>query len=299
MAAPRETPVQETVEIRNKGSYTIPLAARRAHRCLIDVEIISVTRPQYYNFLYNLPQGDYANFTLWSGASIRETVKIKYPAQRILDWVNIEAGMQHSAALVAAGVGRSLNNLAVQLGFIPFPLPNSPDPSWGLLISHVKVVCPEDTQLRITCQWYPFIAREDVATPDPDLDDPAEGEDEYPEPKKNPVGDPWQGNPDPSGPDPNRDPRDSSPDNVPPPPPPPPNGGIAGPNGAKADRSGTPVECTGGVNIINIPAGASWQLVAASSTCGSYTSIPMAGYDLEINGQYSGWALSWTVSNNP
>lgn len=204
----RETPVQESVEIRNRGAYTIPEEARKAHRVLVDVEVISVTRTQYKNFMYNSPQGDYANVTLFNGASIKDTIKVKYPSQRLIDFVNIEGGICQMTALSCLAVSETVANLATAMGIVPVLGDNREINVWGLLISHLKIVCPEDTQVRITCQWYPFVHIPGVGDVNPDLDDPADGEPEYNEPRRNPVSDPWIGNPDGTARDPGRDPRD-------------------------------------------------------------------------------------------
>ena len=91
-------------------------------------------------------------------------------------------------------------------------------------VSHLKFFCPPDTQIRVTSQRYPVVEFDGAADADPDLDDPASGEDEYPSPRKNPPGDPWKDNEPPSAKDPERDARDYGDDNEPPPPPPPPPG---------------------------------------------------------------------------
>jgi len=216
----RETPVQEVVEIRNRGSYTIPEQARKAHRLLVDIEVISVTRNQYQNFNYNLPQGDYCNVTFWSGASINRTEKVKYPSQRLIDWVNIEASNAFNAGLAAEVVNRTVGALGLALGFPAIRGDRRPPNVWGFMTSHLKFVCPPDTQIRVTCQWYPFPNIEDFEEPDADLDDPAKDEPEYPKPRENPRSDPWKDNDPASPPDQARDPRDFDPANVPPEPPP-------------------------------------------------------------------------------
>lgn len=204
----RETPLQVSYQIRNRGSFTIPEAARKAHRLLIDLEVVSVTRNQYQNLMYNLPQGDYCNVTYWAGASIMKTRKVKYASERLIDWVNVEAGLAFNVGLATASVLFTLDNLAVALNLIPVQLDRRPPVVWGYPISHLKVVCPPETQIKLTCQWYPFPELGDFSSPDPDLDDPAEGEDEYPSPVRNPMSDPWEGNSPASVPQQERDTRD-------------------------------------------------------------------------------------------
>lgn len=190
----RENPKQLVYEIRNRGSVTLPEEARKAHRVLVDIEIISVTRTQYQNLQYNLPQGDYCNVTYWAGASISQTRKVKYPSERLLDWVNIEAGIVYQLGITGAGIIQAIINLANAMGYANVNVPPREPQVWGLPISHLKFVAPPDTQFRITIQWYPFVDAPNVAEPNPDLDDPAEGEDEYPSPRRNPASDPWEGN---------------------------------------------------------------------------------------------------------
>lgn len=216
----RENPVQEVVEIRNRGSYTIPEEARKAHRLLVDVEVISVTRNQYTNLNYNLPQGEYGNVTYWSGASINRTEKIKYPSMRLIDWVNVEASAAFNAGLAADVPNRSVGALGLALGFPAIRGDRRAPIVWGYLTSHLKFVLYPHTQIRLTCQWYPWPDIEEFEEPDPDLDDPASGEDEYPAPRRNPPDDPWNGNAPSSGIDESRDPRDFDEANEPPPPPP-------------------------------------------------------------------------------
>lgn len=213
-----EIPQQEVVELRNRGSYTIPSVARKAHRLLVDIEVVSVTRNQYQNFQYNLPQGDYCNVTFWSGASIVRTEKVKYPSQRLIDWVNVEASLANIIGLTGSIIVLTIGALAVALGLAPVEGDRKSPNTWGYPISHLKFVCPPDTQIRITCQWYPFNDDAEVEEGTSDLDDPAEGEDEYPSPRRNPRDDPWDGNAASSGADPLRDPRDFDDANEPPPP---------------------------------------------------------------------------------
>jgi hypothetical protein len=214
----REVPVQEVVEIRNTGSYTIPEAARKAHRLLIDVEIVSVTRTQYLNLQYNLPQGDYCNVTYWCGASIIRTEKVKYASTRLIDWVNIEGSIAQQLGILGRVIVVTIGSLGLALGAPPIEGDRRAYSTWGFNVSHLKFVCPPGTQIRVTCQWYPFRDLDNIEEPDADLDDPANGEDEYPSPRRNPSDDPWDGNAVSSGPDPLRDPRDSDEANEPPPP---------------------------------------------------------------------------------
>lgn len=211
----RESPLELSFQIRNKGSFTIPFEARQAHRLALDIEVVSVTRTQYQNFLYNLPQGDYCNVTLWSGSTIRETIKVKYPSQRLLDWVNIEGGVYQSTALSCKSVLTTLRSLGAAMGYPSVAGDNQMPPIWGYPITHVKVVCPEDTQIKLTCQWWPFVSLPEIADVLPDLDEPSEGDSEYPSPSRNPANDPWKENAPPSLPDSNRDERDYSPENYP------------------------------------------------------------------------------------
>lgn len=212
----RETPEQISFEIRNRGGVTIPEEARKAHRLLVDIEILSVTRTQYLNLQYNLPQGDYCNVTYWAGASISQTRKVKYVSERLIDWVNIEAGMAYHASLIGQTIIQTIVNLATALGYGSVELPRRPPNVWGYPISHLKFVAPPDTQFRVTIQWYPFVDVEGVSEPDPDLDDPASGEDEYPSPRNNPRNDPWRDNNEASPLDPERDERDYDSANIPP-----------------------------------------------------------------------------------
>lgn len=214
----RESPVQETVQIRNKGSYTIPEEARKAHRLLVDVVVVSVTRNQYGNLNYNLPQGEYGNVTFWSGASINRTEKIKYPTMRLIDWVNVEASVAFQCALNAKAVNTTVGALGLAMGYPSVEGDRRPPTVWGYLTSHLKFVLYPDTQMQVICQWWPWPDAEGIEEPDPDLDDPASGEDEYPEPKRNPKDEPWDGNPPSSGLDQSRDPRDFDDSNAPPPP---------------------------------------------------------------------------------
>jgi hypothetical protein len=254
-----EIPEQEVVEIRNQGSYTIPQAARKAHRLLLDVEVISVTRNQYLNLQYNLPQGEYGNVTYWNGASISRTEKIKYPSQRLIDWVNIEAGIANIVGGTGYVILQTLREMAIALGLIPVEGDRSAPNTWGYPVSHLKFVCYPDTQIRITCQWYPFVDYPEVEETDPDLDDPASGEDEYPSPRRNPRDDPWKDNNPPTGPDPNRDERDYGDDNDPPPPPSP------GP------------DCTKTYYI-------SWSVTATNEQGGTATTEGVTGLQGEITG---------------
>lgn len=204
--------VEETVEIRNRGAYTIPNEARKAHRCTIDVEVVSVTREQFKNLMYNLPQGNYLNVTAFNGAAICDTIVIRYPTQRLLDWVNIEASVQYSVARSVRSTYSFFELIMQQLSINYGLLPSRPDNSWGLPWSHLKFVAPPDTQVRVRCRWYLFNEDPDVANPDPQTGDAQEGKDEYREPSQNSPNSPFSGNPPATERDTNRDPRDYGPD---------------------------------------------------------------------------------------
>lgn len=215
-----ESPVQEVVNIRNSGSYTIPEEARKAHRLLIDVEVISVTRNQYSNLMYIPNQGEYGNVTFFSGASLVRDMKLKFPAQRLIDWVNLEASIADMVGRAGFVIILTLRSMAIALGLVPFEGDRQSPNTWGYPITHIKFKTYPDTQIRVTCQWYPFVPFSETEPPTSDLDDPANGEDEYPYPRRNPREDPWNGNADSSGIDESRDPRDFDEANEPAPPPP-------------------------------------------------------------------------------
>lgn len=203
-----EVPVTEVFEIRNRGSYSIPPAARKAHRITLDVEVRSVTRTQYRNNQYNLPQGEYGNCTLFNGAAILNTIKIKYPTQRVIEWVNIEAGIQADTAINIQGVNETLKAIIEILVGNASANPNQPANSWGLPYTHAKFVLYPDTQISLICTWWPFVEFEGVATPEPDISDPQQGKDEYREPTKQNPSAPFNGNPPPSERQLDRDARD-------------------------------------------------------------------------------------------
>lgn len=215
-----ESYLQVSAEIRNKGSFTIPIEARKAHRLIVDVEVVSVTRNQYLNFMYNLPQGDYCNVTHWAGSAISRTDKVKYPYQRLIDWVNIEGGGILNAVGVGVVIIDTLISLGVALGLQVEETDGRAQPVWGYPTTHLKFVCPPQTQIRVTCTWYPFETVEGENDIDPQTEEPTGGGDEYGSPVENPPDDPWDGNNPASAPDPNRDPRDYDDANDPPPPPP-------------------------------------------------------------------------------
>lgn len=255
-----EVPQQQSAIIRNKGSFTIPEVARQAHRMVVDIEIQSVTRNQYFNLQYNMPQGDYCNVTYWHGKAIAETRKVKYPVERLIDWVNLEASLLIFAANNVLVTNINMKTIATAQGILLGETDFIRPASWAHPCSHLKFVAPPDTQFKVTCTWWPFeLPPLPIAAPEPNTAQPPGGGDEYKSPQRNPNDDPWDGNAPPTGPDPNRDPRDYGPDNEPPPPPSP------GP------------DCTKMYYI-------SWSVTATNEQGGSATTEGVSGIQGEITG---------------
>lgn len=214
-------PQQETIQIRNKGSFTIPEEARKAHRLNLTVEIISVTRNQYGNFNYNPTQGDYCNVTYFVGDSPIETRKVKYAKETLLEWLNFETSIinaVNSAVLVTA---TNMKTIALAQGILLGELPFTRTFTWAYPVTHLKFVCPPNTQIKVTCTWWPFEYPDfEFAESEPNTATPPGGGNEYRNPRQNNNSEPWDGNPGASAPDPDRDERDYDPANIPPPPPP-------------------------------------------------------------------------------
>lgn len=208
LPASPESFLQVSYQIRNKGSFTIPDEARKSHRLILDIEVVSVTRTQYQNFLYNMPQGDYCNVTFWSGSAISRTEKIKYPSQRLIDWINIEASLCLNAAGVGVTIIETIKSLGAALELTVTETDGQSQAVWGYPITHVKVVCPEDTQILLTCTWYPFETTPLVNDIEPQIEEPSDSEDEYKSPSRNPSSNPWAENAPASLPQPDRDIRD-------------------------------------------------------------------------------------------
>lgn len=217
--APLEIPVQESVQIRNGGSYTLPLAARKAHRLNLTVEIISVTRNQYTNLMYNPPQGEYCNVTYWVGDAVKETRKVKYPKEVLIEWLNLEKSIVAQAASDVLVTATNMRTIALAQGVILGETPFTRPFVWAYPVTHLKFIGYPDTQMKVTCTWWDFeYPPFEFAEPDPNTADPPGGNDEYKKPKRNPNDEPWEGNAPASPPDPSRDPRDYDDANEPPPP---------------------------------------------------------------------------------
>src|SRR5687767_5059583 len=144
-----EVPVQKSEIIRNKGSFTIPLEARQAHRLVVDIEIESVVRNQYLNFQYNMPQGDYCNVTYWGGDAVVETRKVKYPKERLLDWVNIEASVLLNGANDVLVTNLNMKTIALAQGIILCETNYYRPFCWAYPVSHLKFVSPPGTQFKV------------------------------------------------------------------------------------------------------------------------------------------------------
>ena len=219
--APLEIPVQESVQIRNRGSYTLPDAARKAHRLNLTVEIISVTRNQYNNLNYNPMQGDYCNVTYFVGDAVKETRKVKYPNEVLIEWLNFETSIINAISSSVLVTATNMRTIALAQGILLGENPFTRTFTWAYPVTHVKFVCPPDTQIKVTCTWWPFEYPDfEFAESEPNTATPPGGGDEYRNPRRNPMDEPWDGNADSSGIDESRDPRDFDEANEPPPPPP-------------------------------------------------------------------------------
>lgn len=220
LPAPLEVPQQDSVEIRNRGSYTIPEDARKAHRLNLTVEIISVTRNQYGNFNYNPTQGDYCNVTYFVKDAPLKTRKVKYPKEVLIEWLNLEASILNAGASDVLVTATNMRTIAIAQGILLGEFPFTRPFTWAYPVTHLKFVCPPDTQVRIVCTWWPFeYPPFEFAQSEPNTGSPPGGSNEYSSPRQNSSGEPWEGNDDASSPDPLRDPRDFDDANQPPPPP--------------------------------------------------------------------------------
>lgn len=177
------------------------------------VEIVSVIRDEYRSFKSNPANGHYGYAVIFHGADPVRRIDLEFPVTRLFTRENVIATTYTGQWFQTAQIGVSLRNLYNCLALPvklcadlvmevadPIALPGHPE-------TVVKVKVPPGSQFNIICYWVD-IPGVGVTTLEIDPSDGSDGLDEYPEPKRNPQDEPWQGNPGPNTEDPANDPRD-------------------------------------------------------------------------------------------
>lgn len=207
---------RESLVFREQGSFRFAPVQRESYALFLDIEILSYVGERYVNLKSNPPYSFYGYATIFEGAVATRKIPLDYARQRIISVVNrqpidiadreIIANNQEEIEISLAGA------LDVALDYL---LAESNQGTLGHLETVVKVKCPPLTSFRVNCQWLPFDADiEDYVRIIPE--DPTDGEDEYPEPARNSVSDPYSGVPASSPIDGANDPRDyGEPEDIP------------------------------------------------------------------------------------
>lgn len=195
---------------RQQGSYTLSYFQRSAFVLAIDIEVVSTLGNDYENYKTLPPNSFYGYATLFQGASVRETIKLSYPLQRILYLVNWDAFQTQVQFVLHDATLKALDQAVTALGgdlgeLIPPEVPSIP----ALPITKVKVMGDRSPQFNINVHWASLPTADIFPLPiAQDTQDPTDGENEYPNPKNNPNSNPYDGNPEPSLPQNGADPRD-------------------------------------------------------------------------------------------
>lgn len=202
------TPFEEdNKQYREQGSYRFSEEQRNAYILIFTIQVLSFVNEPYASFK-TLPQnGFWGKATIFYGAEVIRTVPMEYAKQR---FIHVIARDNLNAALIGASLATVQSGLiAVAIvagGSIGAQPLNLPDVS-GFPETVIKFRGLPLAQYQFTCYWQPqqsgfaeFI--------EPFAEDPTDGDDEYPEPRRNSADDPYANNA-PSSPfDPDSDPRD-------------------------------------------------------------------------------------------
>lgn len=197
----------EELTFREQGSIRFTDEQRAAYRMILDVEIISYVREEYAN-LKSLPRNGFWGYaTTFHGSSPLQLVKVEFARQRLLDVIRqdiLNAGLTVTSHLQIIS---SLANLGDALSLGPIVSPWFTPTVLANPETVVKFKTQPLTQFTFKLYWLPF----EPGTVEALLfnsEDPTDGGDEYPEPRRNLPGDPWANNPIPSPFNPDSDDRD-------------------------------------------------------------------------------------------
>lgn len=179
----------------------------------VDVEIVSVVKDEYRSLKSNPPNGHYGYAVIFHGSTCYKRVDLEFPATRLFYATNeiatIYTGQWFLSQRLAEGLQAHYDCLSpatkICLGLaIADPgnitLPGHPE-------TIVKVKVPPGSQFNIVVYWVdiPGIG---LTSLEIDASDGSDGLDEYPEPRRNDPGDPYDQNPPEDIRDPDNDDRD-------------------------------------------------------------------------------------------
>lgn len=197
----------EELTFREQGSIRFTDEQRAAYRMILDVEIISFVKEEYAN-LKSLPRNGFWGYaTVFHGSSPIKLLKVEFAKQRLLDVIRqdiLNTGLTVTSHLQTVS---SIANLAEALSLDPVVSPWATPTVLANPETVVKFKSQPLTQFVFKLYWLPF----EAGTVEALLfnsEDPTDGGNEYPEPRRNLPGDPWANNPIPSPFDPDSDDRD-------------------------------------------------------------------------------------------
>lgn len=201
---------------RERGSIRLNAAERAAYAVVVDIEILSYVGEISQSFRSLPPKGFWGNATIFEGVTPRERLQMEFPLFRVLNVRNDAAAATYNALAIAADGNQQIAGLddAVEALWNAFTEINLA-PTLRHREEIIKFQGLPLSQFRFTVYRLPFPTSDFVDLPFND-DPPNTGNDEYPEPRRNPLSDPYAGNP----PESNRpgaaDPRDFAPEPEPP-----------------------------------------------------------------------------------
>jgi hypothetical protein len=211
---------------RKIGSYRFSSEQRASEILCLDVEIDSYSHEKYENKKSNPDYSFYGYATIFHGSTVYKKIPLEFAKQRV-----VFANNQHITltSFILSSHYSTLTSLLTisNLGFdlpqalqsfadlfnVPYPgmFDENCSPKPFDLLGHretvVKVETYGQSQFSFKCSWMMPIIFGDVPLA-VISDDATDGEEEYPDPPKNPSDSPYEGNDLPSPQDPDSDPRD-------------------------------------------------------------------------------------------
>jgi hypothetical protein len=205
---------EDRQQFRESGSYRFTKEQRESYFLYLDIRIVSFVHQKYVNFKTLPEYGFWGYSTVFYGAVPDRKIQQEFVAQRVIREVNRDTltmatvVSSHLSTLTSIkSLGTALNALLVE---VPFQSPTAV----GMPETVVKFKGLPLSQFEFACYWLPYepFAQDALLF---ETDDPTDGDDEYPQPNENDPSNPYAGNPPASDPNPDSDPRDFSPENVP------------------------------------------------------------------------------------
>lgn len=206
----------DTKTFRESGSYRFTKEQRESYALILEVRIISFVQEVYYNSKSLPDHGFWGYATVFEGAVCRELIQVQFSRFRLLNTRNNRAASVSDADEQKIRQVFGSFQIAEALDFV---LAEISQFEGTPVLPHKETVIKFKglplSQFEFRCYWL-ALTDVDEAQPEFSEQDPTGGEDEFPNPTRNPLDNPYAGNPDPSDQDPDSDDRDYSDENNPP-----------------------------------------------------------------------------------